>query len=108
MRCIDVDFGWVTVQQQTVAESTIGRVLAAAGWTYKGSHGPSQCYCRDDDGFETALEEAQQTVGGWLALRWEESGGRRLRPATALTEVQREAFRIVGSWVITLVEPSDA
>ena len=105
-RCVDVDFGWISGQQHAEAEFTIGRVLTAAGWTYAGSHGPSQRYCRADD-FDKALAEAQQTVGEWLALRWEESGGQRMRPAEARTEAQREAYRIVGSWVVTLVDPAD-
>jgi hypothetical protein len=109
-RCIDVDFAWVSglQQQQATAEMTIGRVLGAAGWTYERSNRSSQRYCWGGDGFDEALGEAQQTVGEWLALRWEERGGRRMRPAAPLTEVQREAHRVVGSWVVTLVEPSDA
>jgi hypothetical protein len=95
-RCIDVDLAWISGTQHLRAEATIERALAAKGWAYAVSSGPTR-YCRDDwRDFDQALAEARQVVGEQIARGWDESDG-------GSVEAQREAHRIVGQWLVTPV-----
>ena len=109
-RYIEIDLDWLGSRGRPEAWFEGKRRITAAlekdGWTYPLQKQLDDChprYCRAEDIEPTTLANAERTVGRELAQGPWRSDAERSAAA------QREAYRIFGQWVISLVEdPADA
>lgn len=109
-RCIDVQLAWLGNHSGLIgswgdARTRITAALKDAGWTREDDPTEGFCprYCRDDtDITGTMLAAAQRIIGKELAR------GPRRTPAEASAAAQQQAHRIVGQWLVKLVEHADA
>jgi hypothetical protein len=102
---IDVYFGWVDTRTELNAETLTGGALQRDGWKPvprdRTGDAPAR-YERATEDFDRALEEAYAIVGKALAERLAQD---RPLASPARPEALMEAYRIVGSWVVTPNSP---
>ena len=116
-RSIDVDLHWINDPMRNhAALNEVVRELEMAGWKFVSTAGPKYQFCRtviDEAAFDKDVKWAERVVGKCLArgFPYNTTSGERV-DAPHLSDDERmtlaAAYGIVGQWLVTLVEPSDA